>query len=162
MAVLAIGAGAIARAQTSGPPQGTVLDFHSMAPVTVPFTGSANPIRGVNGGGAPWAIGHADGTLRSDGTLEINVFGLVLANDPSVPQNLRNTNPNATFIGVVSCMSVDPSGAVNTVNVPTPPFPATPAGDSRIATKVTLPAPCLAPVLFVASATGAWFSVTGQ
>jgi hypothetical protein len=141
---------------------GTLLDFHVMAPVTAPFVGSSNPIRGVNGGGEPWTIGHGDGTLRADGQLEINVAGLVLANDPSVPQGQAGTNPSSTFLAIVSCQSVDSSGAPKEVNVKTDPVPATPTGDARFQTTVALPKPCLAPVVFVANgSSGAWFAVTG-
>jgi hypothetical protein len=56
----------------------TVLDFHVMAPVAGTFVGTANPVRGVPGGGLPRVIAHGDGTLRSDGSLEVNVQGLVL------------------------------------------------------------------------------------
>jgi hypothetical protein len=33
-----------------------VLEFKTMAPVVSPFTGSTNPVRGINGGGVPWQI----------------------------------------------------------------------------------------------------------
>jgi hypothetical protein len=56
-----------------------VLGFDVMAGVVEPFTGSANPIRGVGGGGLPWEIDRGRGELRSDGRLEIEVEGLVLA-----------------------------------------------------------------------------------
>jgi hypothetical protein len=153
--------GGRASAQTPPAPVDTLLDFHQMAPVTSPFIGTANPIRGVAGGALPWAITHADGTLRSDGALEVNVFGLVLANDPSVPEGQRNTNPNSAFVAIVSCQSVV-GGAPKEVNVTTPQASATPAGDARIQATVQLPTPCLAPVVFVAGTNGAWFAVTGR
>jgi hypothetical protein len=140
----------------------TILDFHAMAPVTGAFVGTTNPIRNVPGGGAPWSLVHADGTLRSDGSLSINVFGLVLANDPSVPANMRNVNPQSSFVGIVSCQSVSSSGAPMVVNVTTPPAPATPAGISQITATVQLPTPCLAPVVFVGSTAGNWFAVSGR
>ncbi len=165
--------GAVAGAQTPTPtptmtptstptPVNTILDFHQMAPVTAPFVGTANPIRGVPGGGLPWSLVHADGTLRSDGSLSINVFGLVLANDPSVPANMRNMNPGASFVGIVSCQSVNASGAPAVVNVTTPPATATPAGIAQITATVQLPTPCLAPVVFVGGTNGAWFAVSGR
>jgi hypothetical protein len=40
-------------------------------------------------------------------------------------------------------------------------FPASPAGDSHIRDTVALPSPCVAPIVFVTSPTGAWFSATG-
>jgi hypothetical protein len=160
-ALAMVAPGGRASAQTTPAPVNTLLDFHEMAPVTSPFVGTANPIRGVAGGALPWALGHADGTLRSDGALEVSVFGLVLANDPSVPEGQRNTNPNSSFVAIVSCQSVV-GGAPKEVNVTTPPAPATPAGDARIQATVQLPTPCLAPVVFVAGTNGAWFAMTGR
>ncbi|BDG01451.1 hypothetical protein [Anaeromyxobacter oryzae] len=150
-----------ASAQAPPAPVNTLLDFHEMAPVTSPFIGTANPIRGVAGGALPWAITHADGTLRSDGALEVNVFGLVLANDPAVPPNQQNTNPSPAFVAIVSCQSVE-GGAPKEVNVTTPQAPASPTGDARIQATVQLPTPCLAPVIFVAGTNGAWFAMTGR
>jgi hypothetical protein len=40
-------------------------------------------------------------------------------------------------------------------------FPATPTGDAIIEETLTLPSPCLAPVVFVTNPTGRWFAVTG-
>ena len=55
-----------------------VLAFKTMAGVVPPYTGAANPIRGIPGGGAAWRIDKAHGILRADGDLEIRVEGLVL------------------------------------------------------------------------------------
>ena len=138
----------------------TILEFHSMSPVTGPFVGSANPQRGLNGGGLPWMIDSAHGQLQSDGTLEIQVDGLVLANDPSVPAALRGTNPVPSFRAVVSCL-VASGSSVGTSNVATGPFPASKAGDAKVETAVMLPRHCVAPEIFVTSPTEAWFAVTG-
>jgi hypothetical protein len=40
-----------------------VLEFDTMAPVSGPFVGSANPIRGFPGGGLPWVIASGSGEL---------------------------------------------------------------------------------------------------
>jgi len=163
LAVLVLGT--LARAQSSGGvggPQGTILDFHTMTPVTGSFVGSGNPIRGVNGDTLPWIITHGDGTVRADGQVEVSVSGLVLANAAPVPSNQQGTNPSAMFVVIVSCTTTDASGAVHDSNVSTPNFAATPTGDAHVEAKVTLPTPCLAPVLFVAGSNGLWFAVTGS
>jgi len=59
-------------------------------------------------------------------------------------------------------MSIDADGNPSTVNVETGPFPATPTGDSEIDANVKLPSPCIAPIVFVTSPTGAWFAATGN
>jgi hypothetical protein len=139
-----------------------VLEFGAMAGVVEPFTGAANPIRGVDGGGLPWELDRARGELRSDGRLEIRVEGLVLARRAPVPENLRGTNPVAQFRAIVSCLTPGSAGQVATVNRTTDPVPATPDGRATIETRVALPEPCIAPIVFVTSPTGAWFAATGR
>ena len=138
-----------------------VLEFDGMAGVDRPYTGSANAIRGVNGGGLPWIIASGKGEVKADGRVEVKVRGLVLADDPAVPAARRLTNPSATFNVVVSCLSRDASGAATTVNVTATGFPATPTGDAKIEAALELPRPCIAPILFVTSPAGAWFAATG-
>jgi hypothetical protein len=72
-----------------------------------------NPIRGVNGGGLPWVLDEAHGRLRANGRLKIEVKGLVLANQVPVPENLRGTNPVASFKAIVSCLSTTDGSATN-------------------------------------------------
>jgi len=134
----------------------TIMEFNTMASVTGPYVGSSNPIRGINGGGLPWSIDGANGELQANGHLEVEVHGLVLAAGP-----LSGTNPIANFRAVVSCMSIS-NGAATTVNVSTGLFPATTTGDAKIEASVALPSPCIAPIVFVTSPTGAWFAATGN
>ncbi len=144
-----------------------ILQFSTMVGVLTPYTGSTNPIRGIHGGGLPWVIRSAQGNLNAAGELEVKVRGLVLADDPSVPANLRETNPVAMFKVIASCLSVDAAGSAVTVNVSTATFPATTGpedrggGNASIETHISLPKPCIAPILFVTSPTGAWFAATG-
>jgi hypothetical protein len=161
-AVLAIGLIAVGADASSRASNGEkILKFRTMAPVTGPFVGSANPIRGINGGGLPWQIEKANGELRSDGRLEVKVKGLVLfAGDP-VPAPLQGTNPIPNFQAVVSCMTIV-NGAASTVNVATDPFRASSSGNSRIEATVSLPSPCIAPVVFVGPSPTVWFAATGS
>jgi hypothetical protein len=137
-----------------------VLEFDTMAAVSGPFVGSANPIRGVNGGGLPWQIAEGRGELGSDGRLEVEVRGLVLLNGPPVPLALRGTNPISSFRAIVSCLSII-DGSPTTTNVATGPFAATATGDSKIEATVALPSPCFAPIVFVGPSPTTWFAVTG-
>lgn len=140
----------------------TVTDFDIMAPVQGAFLGAAYPIRGVAGAGLPWTLGSVQGHLKTDGSLLIDVRGLVLADDPMVPAEKRLTNPVPHFMGIVSCKSMDMLGKVVTVNTSTDLFGATMEGDSKIEAKLHLPYPCVAPVIFVASPEGYWFAVSGR
>ena len=139
-----------------------VLVFGSMVAVDGAFVGS-DAIRGLPGAGLPWTLTRARGALRADGRLRIKVQGLVLANDPAVPTAQQGTNPQPMFRGLVSCLSeATGGGGITTTNVMTDAFAATPTGDSKIDATVTLPAQCIAPIVFVTNADGsAWLAVTG-
>jgi hypothetical protein len=147
-----------------------LLEFGTMVGVPKAYTGTASPIRGITGGGLPWVVASAQGELGVNGKLEITVSGLVLdPNDPTViSRGLEGQNPFSQFKAIVSCRSVDSSGNPNIVNLVTAAFPATTGsatsggGDAKVETSVTLPSPCLAPIVFVTSPTGAWFAVTGN
>ena len=139
----------------------SVVKFEVMAPVTGPYVGTANPIRGVPGGGLPWEIDDAQGNLGVNGRLKVDVEGLVLARRDPVPANLQGTNPIPNFKAIVSCQTIT-GGAATTTNVETGLVPASADGDARINTFVELPLPCIAPIIFVTSPTGAWFAATGR
>jgi hypothetical protein len=141
----------------------TIYKFNTMVGVPRPYTGSANSIRGISGGGLPWVIASANGFLHADGKLEIQVRGLVIdPNDPAaIAAGRAGTNPSPAFIAIVSCLSKDASGAATTVNLQSQAFPASPTGDSMITGTVSLPQPCIAPIVFIASPGGAWFAATG-
>ena len=138
-----------------------VLDANVLAPVTEPYTGSANAIRGVNGGGLPWELDSGNANLRADGRLHVHVKGLVLARRAPVPANLQGTMPFSQLKAIVSCLTTT-NGTAATDNVSTELFDVTPRGDGHLETSVTLPAPCFAPIVFVTAPTGAWFAITGR
>lgn len=135
-----------------------ILEFDTMVGVPSTLTGSQSqgPLRGINGGGLPWTLTSAQGELSTSGHLEIKVTGLVLV--------ATGSNPIGFFRGLVSCVQSD--GSFD--NILTAAFPATtgPAssggGDSDIEADMSLPSPCLAPIVFVTSPGGAWFAVTGN
>jgi hypothetical protein len=146
VALLALASGASSAASP------TILKADTLAGVSGPYVGAANPIRGVNGGGIPWNIAEGKVVLAADGSLEVKVEGLVLAT--------TGLNPIPSFRAIVSCQTIV-DGAAAVRNVQTDQFPATTTGDSKIAATVALPSPCFAPIVFVTSPTGSWFAVTG-
>jgi len=138
-----------------------VLEFDTMVGLPLAFTNTQIPqipIRGISGGGLPWTVGGASGELRVDGHLEIAVSGLVLAAGPNA-----GSNTVANLRAIVSCLKSD--GSVE--NVTTDLFPATTGaasaggGDAAIEADLTLPQPCLAPIIFVTNPAGLWFATTG-
>lgn len=137
-----------------------MLEFDTMVAVDSPFVGLAQPGQRDQRRWLPWQIEAAKEELTVDGLLEVEVKGLVLLDAAPVPPALRGTNPIPSFQAIVSCLTDD--GSVATVNVSSGLFPANTGGDSRIEATVNLPSPCVAPIVFVTSPTGAWFSATGQ
>ena len=138
-----------------------VLDADVLAPVTEPYTGVANPIRGVVGGGLPWELKAGDADLRANGRLKLSVHGLVLARRAPVPANLQGTIPFAQLGAIVSCQTTT-NGTATIANVSTKLFDVTTRGDGHLDTSVALPSPCFAPIVFVTAPTGAWFAITGR
>ena len=137
-----------------------ILQFNTMATVTRPYTGPTNAIRGVPGGGVPWVIEFANGKLSPNGNVDVLVRGLVV--DPNEPVAVAGTNPSPVFKVIVSCLSKDTSGGAATVNVSTQNFSADTAGNAHIKDTVSLPQPCIAPIIFVTSGGGNWFASTGS
>jgi len=142
----------------------TVLKFDTMTPVTGPYVGAADPVRGIPGGGLPWMLRSVTGSLKQNGHVLVVVRGLVLADQPSVPATLRGINPIPDFRAIVSCQSIGGGSTAAVVNVSTGNFTATTAGNARIDARVSLPHPCIAPILFVTAPAGtdAWFAATGS
>ena len=138
--VSVIGIGAASTA-TAGNPQ---LLASTMA--SIPTGGLV--INDVVGGGVPWAIDHGTAALASDGHLFVNVSGLVVA--------ATHVNPVQTGRAIVTCAGHPP--------ISTAAVPFSSSGNATVFTRVDLPSPCLAPVVFFAGVTAAgdrWFAVTG-
>ena len=137
----------------------TVYRADIMAGVTPPYTGAANPIRGINGGGAPWVIADSEIRVRTSGRVDVEVEGLVIG--PGGPAAFVGINPVANQKVIVSCLSIDAAGAPTTVNASSETFTVDPAGNADARVHVDLPSPCIAPIVFVASAGGSWFAASG-
>lgn len=159
-AITALGTGT---AVADGRDGESVVEFERMVGNTL--TGSDGAIRGIDAGGLPWVVDEATAELTGDDRLEVEVEGLVLADDPAVPDDLRETNPVPQFRAILSCLTLDGDGRV-TENVRTDTAPATEEGDFEIEETVDVPEPCLAPVVLVAGpeeilGRDVWFAVTG-
>src|SRR6185437_12696379 len=79
LGLAALGALAVPALGLGGGDGRKVLDANVLSPVIAPYTGTANPIRGVPGGGLPWELTAGDANLRANGRLHLRVKGLVLA-----------------------------------------------------------------------------------
>jgi hypothetical protein len=137
----------------------TILEFDTMTPVVAPFTGPTHPIRGIGGGGVPWVIQRGEGELSSNGKLEVEVRGLVIAS--------TGVNPVAQFIAAVNCLTT--SSPDTGVTLLTAPVNVGPQGNARFEARLNLPHPCIAPIVFVGTpavvnnqASLRWFATTGN
>lgn len=158
---MASDSGGTAAGRGAAPPMvQSLVKFDVMAPVTGPYVGTANPIRGIPGGGLPWEIQEGKGEVNTDGTITVRVRGLVLAHEAPVPPAQQGTNPVGQVKAIVSCQTIN-AGSAAVTNVVTAPVPVTTTGNAIIEDKVSLPSPCIAPIVFVTSPTNAWFSATG-
>jgi hypothetical protein len=141
-----------------------IMKFDTLTPVAGPSVSSANVVRGIAGGRLPWVVEAGSGSLSRDDHLLVRIRGLVLAGDPSVPRLMRGTNPFPAFRVVVSCLSIGPDGTAAIRNVSTGDFEADSCGNSDIDARLSLPRPCLAPIVLVTgpSGTEGWLAVTGR
>lgn len=152
----------LAASSSASADPGAIVKFNVMTPVTGPYVGTSNPVRGVPGGGLPWIITSGDGSLTRDGHVLVHVRGLVLADQAPVPVSLQGTNPIHDFKAIVSCQTIT-SGMATITNVSTGEFPASTAGNADINATVSLPQPCIAPIVFVFGAPNVgWFAATGS
>lgn len=135
-----------------------LVRFNSLAAVVPPFTGNANPIRNLGGGGAPWKIAEGEAQLKANGEIEVSVRGLVLVN--------TGANPIANFAVILSCQGKDAAGAPTVINQVAGTTPATTTGDADFEGIVQLSSPCFAPIVFVAipataTAPARWLAISG-
>ena len=149
----------------------TILDFHTMVGVNGLFLGDSNPIRGVNGGGRPWVLEDAQGRLKDNGKLEVEVQGLVIPATDALPSfcNGIACNPAPFFKAVVSCLTVENGFVVEdniiTENGSEVMIGDPKAGNAKIEAMLDLPKPCIAPIIFITNDKElkeiSWFAITG-
>jgi hypothetical protein len=106
-------------------------------------------VRGITGGGVPWAITSGTGTVSQQGVVDVTVTSLVL--------KASGINPIASFEATVSCLTSDGIAYVMTGG-----FSASvPGGNSHIHATVDLPRPCKDSIVFVGiSPAGRWFAMS--
>lgn len=163
-----VAASTLALSTTAGADKSAkILEWDTMVGVPNGYLGAAGAFRaGVPGGGLPWVVGRADGELRANGKLEIEVEGVVFdPNDPvTIQRGLAGRNTVPTFKAIVSCQTLV-NGVATVVNVATDPVPADEAGNAEFDTKVMLPSPCIAPIVYVSTGSAIannWFATTGM
>lgn len=129
--------------------------FHSSIIGSSPGTSTG----GVVSGGAPWVIREGSASIH-EGKLEVEVSGLLLG--AGAPPNLVGTvGPVQMVAASVVC-----GGSGGTVAATTNAVSLSSLGDAHVESRITLPSPCLAPVVLVRIANpgtqpGAFIAATG-
>lgn len=147
-------------ATSAGADPGTILKFDTMTPVTGPYVGTGNPIRAVPGGGLPWMITAGTASLTRDGARARARPGP--GRPTPGPARAAGHQPGSRLQGHHQLPEISAAGAATLANVSTAPFPASAGGNSDINATVSLPRPCIAPIVFVTSPGSAWFAATGS
>src|SRR5260221_12430112 len=75
----------------------SIFEFNRLTAVVPPFTGPANPIRGIGGGGAAWKIRFRNCGVNATGELEVSVRRPVLGEtgaNPIAPFAVLHNSPS--------------------------------------------------------------------
>ena len=120
-----------------GSPHGGSLLLQAPLAPSVPSPSDPS-IFGVAPGGAPWQLQHGKVQLGQNGTIRIDVGGLVLTS--------TGANPLPDIAASVFC-----NGALAGT---TAPVPFSTIGDAQIHATISLPSTCLAPTVMLNPATG--------
>ncbi|HET7830270.1 MAG TPA: hypothetical protein VFL03_11980 [Candidatus Limnocylindrales bacterium] len=159
LAALGVAAGIPAAA---GGQTANLLKSERFVGVPKALTGAPGAIGAINGAGQPWVIGTAKAVLGVDGSLDLKFTGLLFAADAA--PGLPGTNTVGSMKGAVSCLT--PAGTRTAVF--TSAFPVTTgsgagAGNGHVTETLTLPSPCIAPIVLITNGTGAaWFAADGD
>jgi hypothetical protein len=115
-----------------------------------PATATLNIVRGVSPGGLPWRIGSLKAVWTRSGRIDIEGSGLVLAGGNGI-----GSNPVSSVVAVFFCGAGSTTPALTTAATP-----MNAAGNFEIEAEgfSTPPNPCVAPVLLIETAGGAWLA----
>ncbi len=102
-------------------------------------------IGGVQSGGLPWVVKDGEASLSGSGQLQVQVSGLLIANEPGVPVGVIGTVDPVQMVAV----SVVCGGSGGSVVASTDGVTLSSRGDAEIDAQITLPATCMAPVVLV-------------
>ena len=94
-------------------------------------------IGGVNAAGAPWTVAKGHASLNTEGTLKVDISGLIL---PSTGTTGPVTEVSASLV----C-----GGGGGAVVATTGAVPLTVTGNARIHEKIAVPTACIAPSILV-------------
>jgi len=124
--------------------------------------GANRPVRTVPSGGVPWVVSAgSDIRLSGDGRLRADIRGLLITGTGTA--NDGTTGPVHQVAALVSCTNPATGDAGAPSAVATSTFPLSAEGNARIDQVVSVPTPCIAPIVLITanSAAGPWIAASG-
>jgi len=124
--------------------------------------GANRPVRTVNSGGVPWVVSAGSDTrLTGDGRLRADIRGLVITGTGGALDG--TVGPVQNVVAALTCTNSASGDAGAPSLVATAPVPLSAAGNARIDQRISVPVPCIAPVVLIRanSASGPWIAASG-
>jgi hypothetical protein len=124
--------------------------------------GANRPVRTVNSGGVPWVVaGGSETRLSGDGRLRADVRGLLITGTGGALDG--TVGPVQAVVASLTCTNptTGDTGAPSVVS--TGPVPLSAGGNARIDQRLSIPSPCVAPIVLIRanSEAGPWIAASG-
>ncbi len=138
-----------------------LFQFNTLVGVPVGSTGAAGAIRGVNAGGAPWVVAEGRASVDADGTLHVEVEGLLITGTGTALDG--TVGPVRGIRASLTCQGTNVTATTGVV-------PLSASGDAEIEQVIPLPTICVGPIILIrvgATASnpgpllGPWIAATG-
>jgi hypothetical protein len=112
-------------------------------------------IRHVPAGAVPWTLRRGSTFVNAAGQFSLTVRGLLITGTNTSLDG--TTGPVTSVIPTLTCRGMPP------MLVSTPPIPLSPEGDAQVHGRITIPTPCLAPIVLVRANIGddPWIATSG-
>ena len=94
-------------------------------------------VAGIPSGGAPWVAARSEVEINSNGKIEVEIKGLLIASGSAA----NTVGPVTMVMASLVCGDVD---AADTVSVP-----LSSSGDAKIRDTIQIPSPCIAPAVLI-------------
>ena len=137
------------------PASGTGRDVYRSDLIGSP--GANRPVRTVNSGGVAWVVSAGSETrLTGDGRLRADIRGLLITGTGGALDG--TTGPVTQVVAALTCTNA------STGDTGAPSIVATSAaGNARIDDRISIPTPCIAPIVLIRAnaAAGPWIAGSG-
>ena len=142
------------------PASGTGRDVYRSDLIGSP--GANRPVRTVNSGGVAWVVSAGSETrLTGDGRLRADIRGLLITGTGGALDG--TVGPVTQVVAALACTNPASGDAGAPSIVATVPAPLSAAGNARIDDRISIPMPCIAPIVLIRAnaAAGPWIAGSG-